>query len=337
MKCPDLHILSLYQDGGLDPESARQVQEHLAGCASCEEQFRTLGKLGLFMRLGLGRSRKTPCLSAEELGAYLAGEVGAEHRERIEEHLAGCPRCLHEVAVFSDESFGQPSEVSPVPTRRALEEFALLDHRVTQQHRLRRLMVHSARFALAAAAAVLVVALMLPMEQGTKPTGTPIVRTTAKVENVTSVEGPVVTPVAAVAPPKDVAMVLPTLMEEGEMLVAEHSSLARFARQMRLILHQTMEASSSPTQERVAMLKEDVLSSGLVNSVEELSSETRDPRIQKFLVDCKVVLLRVAKIDENDASNDLISLVNEIRRMNLTELARLMELEGGATLWLASM
>ena len=126
MDCPDLHILSLYQDGGLDEETAREVQEHLAVCKKCDKQFRRLGKLGLFMRIGLGRSRKTPCPTPEELGAYLAGGVGKLRREQIEEHLAGCQRCLHEVAVFSDPSFTDPSENSPVPTRRALEEFESL-------------------------------------------------------------------------------------------------------------------------------------------------------------------------------------------------------------------
>ena len=328
MKCPDLQILSRYQDGGLDEENSRLVQEHLESCPSCNERFKQLGKMGLFLRIGLGRPRKTPCLSAEELGTYLAGGVSPDHRERLEAHLAGCERCLHEVALFSDGAFEPPGEFSPVPTRRALADFALLNRKAcTRRDRVRRVLVHVARTAVAAAATVLVITLTFYAGTGTPSSSEPA--------NVTvTTEG--MEPDVGVNVLGDAYTTLASLDQETEMLVADHSSLARFARQMRLILHQTMEATSSPTDERVAMLKEDVLSSGLVNSVEELSSEVKDPRIQAFLVQCKCVLLRVAKIDRNNASNDLIALVNEIQHMNLSEQARLMELEGGGSLWLTA-
>ncbi len=106
MKCPDLHMLSRYQDGGFDAETAHRVCEHLLSCPVCEERFRMLGKMGLFLHIGLGRPGHTPCLSAEEVGAYLAGRVSPERRKQIEAHLAGCVRCLHEVAVFSDARDG---------------------------------------------------------------------------------------------------------------------------------------------------------------------------------------------------------------------------------------
>ena len=105
---------------------------------------------------------------------------------------------------------------------------------------------------------------------------------------------------------------------------------------MRSILHQTEAAGSSPTQERLEMLKEDVLSSGMVDSVEELSSETKDARVQEFLTNSKSVLLAIARMDTSDASNSLIAVANEIQRMNLSEMSRLMELEGGGSLWLTA-
>ena len=324
VKCPDLQILSRYQDGGLDEESARLVREHLLKCSSCEERFQRLGKLGLFMRLGIGRTRNTPCLSVEELGTYVTGSVSPEHRERIEAHLAGCRECLHQVAIFSDAEFARPGETSPVPTRKALSEFALLNRRASRPRWTQRVAVHAGRVALVAAAA-LVIALIFPMSDRTRVT--PVDTTALDPGQLASMTS---------GSSRDGMTMLARLTDEAGTSVSDHPSLARFARQMRLMLHQTTEAANSPTEDRLKMLKEDVLSSGLVNSAEELSGEIKDPRVQQFLVDCKIVLLKIAKIDEDNAPNDLIELVNEIQHMNLGELARLMELEGGGSLWLTA-
>lgn len=174
-----------------------------------------------------------------------------------------------------------------------------------------------------AAATILITALLFPLTL-LSPPGTTVARNN-DIEPVLLAEVPAIG-----------ASFLTQLPEEGETLVSDQSSLARFARQMRLILQQTAEAAASPTEERVGLLQEDVLNSGLVNSIEELTSEVTDPRILRFLVDCKCVLLKVVRLDKTHASDNLILLVNELRQMNLTEAARLIELEGGGILWLTA-
>ena len=316
MKCPDLVILSHYQDGGLDAESARLVQEHLATCRSCEKRFRKLGNLGLFLHIGLTPEKKTPCLSPEEIGTYVAGGLGAEHRERIEAHLADCRRCLHEVAIFGDAEFMQLEETSPAPTREALAAFAELKPRARRSTRGRRVAIYATSAALAAAAAV-VLALALPMWFAISP-----VSTGSKANALVETAGAL----------GDGTVVLASFPGED----ADHASLARFARQMKLVLQQAQDAVGSPTEDRAEMLREDVLNSGLLNSVQELGDEGRDPRTQRFLTDCKTVLLEIAQLNKNNASSELFALANVIQRMNLTEMARLIELEGGGSLWLTA-
>ena len=322
-------MLSRYQDGALDEQTARRVAEHLLSCPACEERFRVLGKLGLFLRIGLGRPKNTPCPTSEEIAAYLAGHVSAEHRERIENHLAGCERCLHEVAVFSDDAFERLTPSSPVPTRRALAAFAQLNQKPVPPSRWRRARTFAWRTALRAAAAVVLVAVLVPITTRHAPKETPSNTTATDLANAPEPEVVESTDVAVVEP-----VLLAELPEEGQILASDNPALSHFARQMRLILQQVNETAEGPTVQRVELLQEDVLNSGLVNSVEELSAETRDPANRKFLVNCKYVLLKIVRMDKANASNDLLVLVNELRQMNLTETARLIELEGGGLLWL---
>ncbi len=142
------------------------------------------------------------------------------------------------------------------------------------------------------------------------------------------------TPIEPPAPVLVDPAILVRLDDENDLLVADRTELAQFAREMRLVIQQTVAAAASPTQDRVALLQEDVFNSGLVNSIEELGGNTRDPRIRRFLVDCKGILLRVVRMNKGDASRDLELIVSELRQMNLAELARLIELEGGGSLWL---
>ncbi|GAH40500.1 unnamed protein product, partial [marine sediment metagenome] len=324
VRCPELQVLSRYQDGGLDEKTACQVRQHLMACPACEERFRTLGKLGLFWRVGLGRPKNTPCLTAEEVGTYLAGRTRSEQRERIEAHLAGCESCLHEVALFSDVGFERLSPSSPVPTRRALAEFAKLNRQHSRPPWLRR----TASIALRAAAALLLATMILPI--------TSLIRTEPDPGSPLAETG-TVGPYGETAGMVTIeAVLLAELPDEGQLLVSQGSSLVRLTRQMRLILQQTLAAASSPTEERVGLLQEDVLNSGLVNSIEELSAEVTDPHILRFLVDSKCVLLKVVRMDKSDASDDLSMLVNELRQMNLIETARLIELRGGGLLCLTA-
>lgn len=335
MNCPDLEILSNYQDGVLDDAVSGTIREHLLSCPDCQHRFRMLGRVGLFFRMALGSARSTPCLDPEAVAAYAAGIASGSERKEIEEHLAGCDRCLHEVAVFSGEVFGKLTSASPVPTRRALAEFAKVGGpRRSPWRNVARAFVISGNWTLRAAAAVILAAMLVPltwtaMQQAVVPEpAKPVVSAYAAPKPVEPTPTPGV---------ESVSYGANAVAVRDRDPAADQPELAQFAREAGLLLRQIQDVAASPTEDRVGLLQEDVLNSGLVNTIEELTGEVRDARTRRFLADTQYVLLKVVRVNKADASRDLELIASEVRRLNLTEVARLIELEGGRSLWLAAL
>ncbi len=64
---------------------------------------------------------KERCLTDEEISAYIDGVVSAEERARIEDHLAKCSFCLHNVAEL--RQLVSANDVNPIsPTEAALAQ-----------------------------------------------------------------------------------------------------------------------------------------------------------------------------------------------------------------------
>ena len=324
MACYDWEILSRYQDGSFDDAENQRIAEHLLGCPSCQEKMHSLGQVGLFFRMALGSRRHADCLDDEDLGAYLSGRMSGEDRARMEAHLLACPKCLHEVAVLSDPEMLTTSAISPGPDANALERFRHLAPRPS----VTRPVLHAvAGWGLRAAAAALLAALVLGSWW---TSATPRVPTTM-IETALSE----LRPLGLVPGGGFVAEA--SLGFERTPLQPDRTDLARLAREVGLLFREMERVSEKPRFNSFEMVQEDILSSGVIESIARLKEVTRDARERQFLGDCEYLLMQVVKVEHTEIGPELIRLVTEIRRLNLIETARLLEMEGGRSLWLASL
>jgi hypothetical protein len=104
-----------------------------------------------------------------------------------------------------------------------------------------------------------------------------------------------------------------------------------------LLFREIERVADKPRFNSFEMVQEDILNSGVVESIARLKEATREPRERQFLGDCEYLLMRVVKVEQTEIGHQLPSLITEIRRLNLIETARLLEMEGGRSLWLASL
>jgi len=319
MSCYRREILSRYQDGSLDETRSAEIASHLDGCVECREVLRTLGRAGLFLRIAVGSHRSAECLADEELGAYLAGVMRAEDRRRVEEHLAGCRICLHEVAVLSDDAATTPVAESPRPDARALARFARLAPAASRRSFVARVPWRR----IAAVAAALVVAVAVGGHYLSRPVPT--------------------LPVAAAMPPdwRPLRYVTEASFGGTDALVPTGSAeLGRFAREAGIVLREIERLHEAPRPEALELVREDILNSGLVETVARLREFTHEDRDRRFLNDCEYVLMEVVKADARDLDSPdggLTRIVSEMRRLKLTETARLIEMEGSRSQWLAGL
>jgi len=320
MKCLDWETLSRYQDGSLDESRSRSICEHLLGCPSCRAKMRALGRAGLFLRIALGSHRHVECPTEEELGAYLSGRMLAEDRRRVEGHLTGCAKCLHEVALLSDPEMLRRSAGSPVPDRAAFTRLRAL---VPQPSFIRRMTVPAATWGLRAVAAVLLVTLTLG-HLGIP--GSAEESATFAVAQVSEVG----TEVGSRARVVEVS-----LSSDSTLLQPDTTDLAQFAREAGLVLREIERIAQEPRRDSFELVQEDILNSGMVEGIARLTELTRDRRDRKFLRDCEYLLMRVVKVETPEFTQGLSTLISEIRRLNLIETARLIEMEGGRSQWLA--
>lgn len=323
MKCYDWEILSRYQDGSLDEAESRRIDDHLLSCLSCQEKMRSLGRAGLFLRIAITGRRQAECPTNEELGAYLSGRMRLEDRHRVEAHLLICQGCLHEVAVLSDPQMFQRSSASPVPDAAALAQF----RRMVVAARRRRVMLRPVfAWGLRAAAAVLLGVMTLG-QMWTSPTlEEPVAVVSSGVSELTPI---------GLADAGYLAEV--SLSLHSTLLQPDSTDLVRFARDAGLILREVERAAEQPRTDSFDMVREDILSSGIVDSVVRLKEVTSDRRDRKFLADCEYVLMRAVKLEVRNVGQALRGLVSEIQRLNLIETARLVEMEGGRSQWLAGL
>ena len=315
MSCYDREILSRYQDGSLADAECWRIASHLDGCADCRETLLELGRAGLYLRIAVGSRRSAECLSEEEVGAYLSGAMFETDRRRVEEHLANCRWCLHEIAVMSDDSGVTPADESPLPDTQALARFAKLAPAPHAQRSLpwRRL---------ASVAAALLVATAAGWYMLSRPAGE--------------------TPETAVADWRPLGTVMDVSFggTDGMMVPTGSLELARFAREAAAVLREVERVHENPRREALDLVREDILNSGLVESVARLREFTREERDRRFLNDCEYVLMQVVKADGRDLGSpggDLSRIVSEMRRLKLSETARLIELEGNRSQWLAGL
>jgi anti-sigma factor RsiW len=320
----DLEILSLYQDGSLDAGRMKQVDEHLLECEACQEQFRELGRAGLFLQIGMASRKHAECLSEEELGAYLSGRMSRRDRSRIEGHLLICRRCLKEVSDVADPELFEASNDSPAPDAAALARFALLAQGA-QRPASRTVLRWSLSTAAAALLAVAVGLSYSYLAGSPGPTMAPVAEPVVEAgrANVTSSSAPESTPERL------------ELISDPTVLQPDSTDMAAFAREIGVILAGVQNLGRNPDVQMLEILKEDVLHSGLVNALARLTENTRDLEERKFLIDCRDVLMRLVQLDRKDFRQELPLLLKDVRDMNLIETARLMELERGTAPWLA--
>lgn len=322
MKCLDWETLSRYQDGSLDERRSRSICEHLLGCPSCRAKLRSLGRAGLFLRIALGSHRHAECPTEEELGAYLSGRMPVEDRRRVEGHLIGCPKCLHEVALLSDPEMLRRSAGSPVPDRAALTRLRAI---VPQPSFMRRMMVPATTWGFRAVAAVMLVTLALGQ------LGIP----GSAEESAAFAVAPVSEVGTEVGGPARVVEV--SLSSDSTLLQPDSTDLAQFAREAGLVLRELERIAQEPRRDSFELVQEDILNSGMVEGIARLTELTRDRRDRKFLRDCEYLLMRVVKVESGEFTQGLPTLISEIRRLNLIETARLIEMEGGRSQWLAGL
>ena len=322
MKCLDWGTLSRYQDGALDEGRSRSICEHLLECASCQAKMRSLGRAGLFLHITLGSRRHAECPAAEELGAYLSGRMSGEGRRRVEGHLILCANCLHEVALLSDPGMLRRSAGSPVPDRAA---FTRLRGLVPQPSFARRMMVPAATWGLRAVAAVVLVTLVLGQIWIPGSAEESAAFAVAQVSEVgTEMRG--FGRVAEVS-----------LSSDSTLLQPDSTDLAQFAREAGLVLREIERIAQEPRVDSFELVQEDILNSGMVEGITRLAELTSDSRDRTFLRDCEYLLMRVVKVESTEFIQGLPSLISEIRRLNLIETARLIEMEGGRSQWLAGL
>jgi len=322
MKCYDWETLSRYQDGFLEEDRSRVVCEHLLGCPTCQAKMRSLGRAGLFLRITLGSHRHVECPTEEQLGTYLSGRMSLDDRQQVEGHLALCPRCLHEVALLSDPDMLRRSAGSPVPDREAMTRFRRLAVRPSP---VRRVLQPVAAWGLRAVAAVLLAALVIGQFWAGTPTGGPVLAGANSVSEANPVGG------------GSALVAEVSLSSDSTLLQPDSTDLAQFAREAGLVLRELERIAQEPRLDRFELVQEDILNSGMVESVVRLKELTSDRRDRKFLRDCEYLLMSVVKIETAGFHQRLSSLVSEIGRLNLIETARLIEMEGGRSQWLAGL
>ena len=319
MKCYDWEILSRYQDGSLDEAESRRVCEHLMGCLSCQEKLRSLGRAGLFLRIGLASRRHSDCPGEEELGAYLSGRLPLKERRRIEGHLVQCVRCLHEVAALSDPTMMQRSSGSPVPDKAALARFRRLAPAAV---RVKRPVVRLAFGWSLAAAAAIVIAVVVGQFAGVGPT------------SPTTTAGLIPT---AASDESDTEFFRTVRLESRDaVLRPDGAELAEFASDVGVILREIELLVQQPRAQRFKLVKDEILTSGIIETVARLKEQADDSADRNFLGDCEYLLMQFVKVEPQDLKVNLGSLISEIRRLNLIETARLMEIERGWSPCLAS-
>jgi anti-sigma factor RsiW len=100
---------------------------------------------------------------SDEITRYLSDELTPEARESLEEHLAGCAECQTELAA-QEALFGRVNQLLVVqPKHSVAEQVARFERQVAAERapRLRRLRRRQVGWAVAAAAALLLIAAVI--------------------------------------------------------------------------------------------------------------------------------------------------------------------------------
>lgn len=126
------------------------------------------------------------------------------------------------------------------------------------------------------------------------------------------------------------------LTSNDTVLRPDGTELAEFAREAGIILGEIERIARHPRSDHLKLVQEDILNSGVIEGVAKLKELVGDSRDRQFLSDCEYLLMRVVKTEGRSISSDLAALLTEIRRLQLIETARLIEMERGWSHWLAS-
>jgi anti-sigma factor RsiW len=106
-------------DGLLDPETAVAVDRHLATCAPCADDRRSMGQLATRLtRERLSAALVGPWLSpgcppVQTLGCYFLDEIESEERTRLSTHIAGCKSCREVLAEMSQGAIALDTRFEP--------------------------------------------------------------------------------------------------------------------------------------------------------------------------------------------------------------------------------
>ncbi len=128
-----------------------------------------------------------------------------------------------------------------------------------------------------------------------------------------------------------------SLSSDSTLLQPDSTDLAQFAREAGLVLREIERIAQEPRVDSFELVQEDILNSGMVEGIAQLTELTSDRRDRTFLRDCEYLLMRVVKVESTEFIRGLPGLISEIRRLNLIETARLIEMEGGRSQWLAGL
>ena len=120
MQCEEADLIA-FHDNELLPAEKEEVQLHLNGCQSCQQELgsvdSTMALLGQFWR-----SEHASCPTTEKLVGYHEGALDTQPSKAIREHLEDCSDCKRLVELLNDPSdapsFGDfDNQREPLPPR----------------------------------------------------------------------------------------------------------------------------------------------------------------------------------------------------------------------------
>jgi anti-sigma factor RsiW len=115
-ECPNQLPIEAYHDGELSLERAREVELHLAQCAACREELRTLKSMSLFVQ------NFAPAAMSRGAMDRLYAQVDSLTQVdtlRFAKQLSSLAACLLAAAGVWFATTSRTSEASPAPWERA--------------------------------------------------------------------------------------------------------------------------------------------------------------------------------------------------------------------------
>jgi anti-sigma factor RsiW len=105
MNCINTETLAMYLKNELDSQQYQTVTAHLHTCQHCVQRLSTLQYHDGLLTYAFYRGQGSPvladcaCYHAENISAYVTGQLPLQETQELEQHLQTCDTCLGEVMV----------------------------------------------------------------------------------------------------------------------------------------------------------------------------------------------------------------------------------------------